>query len=396
MIPRHAPCRILHLNIHMNRGYTMADYFGKETFKLGFGLMRLPKLPSGKIDIAQTSEMVDRFLAAGGTYFDTAYVYDNGGSEEAIRKALVERHPRESYTLCTKLNAWMQCHDEKSAQQQFFTSLERTGAQYFDYYLLHALQRNNYKKYDEYHIWDFVKEQKAKGLIRYYGFSFHADPDLLEELLNAHPDVDFIQLQINYADWNNPGVASRECYEIARKHGVSITVMEPVKGGALANPPAGVQKIFRAVDPDASMASWAIRYVASMDGIITVLSGMSNLEQMDDNLSYMRDFQPLSEEEQAAVRAAQAELESDHSIKCTACHYCVDGCPMQIAIPEIFAVQNRELKQKSWDHGRQAYAIATQGKGKASDCLACGQCEGACPQHLPIIELLENCRAMEA
>ena len=373
----------------------MSDYFGKETFKLGFGLMRLPKLPSGKIDIAQVSEMVDRFIAAGGTYFDTAFVYDNGESEAAARKALVERYPRESYTLCTKLCAWMQCHDEKSAKQQFFTSLERTGAGYFDYYLLHALQRGNYKKYDEYHIWDFVKEQKAKGLIKYYGFSFHADPELLEELLIAHPDVDFIQLQINYADWNNPGVASRECYEIARKHGVSITVMEPVKGGALANPPEGVQKIFRNADHDASMASWAIRYVASMDGIITVLSGMSNLAQMDDNLSYMRDFKPLTETEQQLIREAQAELEKDNSIKCTACHYCVDGCPMNIAIPEIFAVKNNEQKKKSWDGGKQAYAIATHGKGTASQCLECGQCESACPQHLPVIELLKECVLME-
>ncbi|MBR3630254.1 MAG: aldo/keto reductase [Oscillospiraceae bacterium] len=373
----------------------MSNYFGKEVFKLGFGLMRLPKLPDGSIDIPQTCEMVDKFLAAGGTYFDTAYVYDNGGSEEAARKALVERYPRDRYTLCTKLNAWTQCHDEESAKQQFYTSLERTGAGYFDYYLLHALQRNNYRKYDEYHIWDFVKELKEKGLVRYFGFSFHADPALLEELLTAHPEVDFIQLQINYADWDNPGVASKECYEIARKHGKSITVMEPVKGGALANPPQGVQAIFKKADPDASMASWAIRYVASMDGILTVLSGMSDLAQMEDNLSYMRDFRPLSEAEQDVIRAAQAELKKDHSIKCTACHYCTEGCPMNIAIPEIFAVYNVEQIKKSWDGGRQAYEIATQGKGKASECIECGQCEGACPQHLEIISLLKECRKME-
>lgn len=373
----------------------MSDYFGKEIFKLGFGLMRLPKLEDGSIDVEQTAEMANRFLAAGGTYFDTAYVYDNGESEEAFRKAVVERHPRESFTVCTKLCAWLQCHDEESAKQQFYTSLERTGAGYFDYYLLHALQRNNYTKYDEYHLWDFVKEQKEKGLIKHYGFSFHADPALLEELLTAHPDVDFIQLQINYADWDNPGVASRECYEIARKHGKSITVMEPVKGGALANPPQGVQDIFRSADPQASMASWAIRYVASMDGIITVLSGMSDLAQMDDNLSYMRNFKPLSESEQKTITAAQAELKKDNSIKCTACHYCTDGCPMGIAIPEIFSVRNDEVKKASWDGGKQAYNIATQGKGKASECIECGQCENACPQHLPIIELLKTCTSME-
>jgi hypothetical protein len=373
----------------------MSDYFGKDVFKLGFGLMRLPKLPDGSIDIEQTSVMVDKFLEAGGTYFDTAYVYDNGESEAAIKKALIDRYPRNKFTLCTKLCAWMACHDEESAKQQFFTSLERTGAGYFDYYLLHALQRTNYKKYDEYHIWDFVKEQKAKGLIKYFGFSFHADPDLLDELLTVHPEVDFIQLQINYADWDNPGVASRECYEIARKHGKSITVMEPVKGGALANPPQGVQDIFKAADPKASNASWAIRYVASMDGIITVLSGMSNIAQMEDNLSYMRDFKPLNEAEQQVIRAAQKELKKDNSIKCTACHYCTEGCPMGIAIPEIFAVANAEKLKASWDGGRQAYAIATQGKGKSSECLECGQCESACPQHLEIISLLKDCRKME-
>ena len=366
----------------------MSDYFGKDVFKLGFGLMRLPKLPDGKNDVEETSRMVDAFLEAGGTYFDTAFVYDNGDSEEVIKKALVERYPRESYTLATKLCAWLQCHDEESAKQQFYTSLERTGAGYFDYYLLHALQRNNYKKYDEYHLWDFVKEQKEKGLIKHYGFSFHADPELLDELLTDHPDVDFVQLQINYADWNNPEVASGGCYEVARKHGVSITVMEPIKGGALADPAPNVKKIFDEANPNLSYASWAIRYVASMDGIITVLSGMSNFAQMEDNLSYMRDFKPLSAEEQKVIRDVQAELVKDHSIQCTACHYCTDGCPQQIAIPEIFAVKNR-------DGGKEAYEIATKDKGKASDCIECGQCEAACPQHLPIISLLKDCAGME-
>lgn len=373
----------------------MSDYFGKEVFKLGFGLMRLPKLADGKIDVEKTSEMVDKFIEAGGTYFDTAYVYDNGESEEVTKKALVDRWPREKYTLTTKLNAWMQCHDEQSAKQQFYTSLERTGAGYFDYYLLHSLQENNYKKYDDYHLWDFVKEQKAKGLIKYYGFSFHGSPALLEKLLTEHPDVDFIQLQLNYADWDNPDVASRECYEIARRHGVSITVMEPVKGGKLANPADSVKDIFKAANPDASFASWAIRYVASMDGIITVLSGMSNLEQMEDNLSYMRDFKPLSPDEQKVIEAVQAELKKDKTIRCTACHYCTDGCPMDIAIPDIFAVKNAEILKPSADGGKQAYESATAGKGKASDCIECGQCESACPQKLPIITLLKDCVSME-
>ena len=368
----------------------MGDYFGKDVFKLGFGLMRLPKLADGTIDIEQTSKMVDMFLEAGGTYFDTAYVYDGGGSEEAVKKALTQRHPRSSYTLCTKLHAKLHCHDEQSAKQQFYTSLERTGAGYFDYYLLHALHRGNRQNYDDYHIWDFVKEQKAKGLVKYFGFSFHSDPELLDELLTEHPEVDFVQLQINYADWDNPGVASRECYETARRHGKSITIMEPVKGGALADPPQGVKDIFKAADPNASCASWAIRYAASLDGIITVLSGMSNIAQMEDNLSYMRDFKPLTASEQQVITAARAELDKDKSIKCTSCRYCTEGCPMNIAIPESFAVKNDEIRKPSWDGGKQAYAIATHGKGKASDCIGCGLCENACPQHLPIRELLAD------
>ncbi len=275
----------------------MSDYFGKDTPKLGFGLMRLPKLESGEIDIEQTKVMVDMFMKAGFTYFDTAYVYDNGESEKAAKAALVDRYPRESYTLATKLCAWMGAYDEKTAKEEFYTSLKRTGAGYFDYYLLHSLQRSNYKLYDQYHLWDFVKELKEKGLIRHYGFSFHADPSLLEELLNEHPDVDFVQLQINYADWENPGVMSKRCWEIARKHGKSVVVMEPVKGGVLASPIPQVQDIFHKANSHYSFASWAIRYAASLDGIITVLSGMSNIEQVKDNISYMEKFEPLNDVE---------------------------------------------------------------------------------------------------
>ena len=369
----------------------MEKYFGADIPKLGFGLMRLPKLESGKIDIEQTKKMVDMFMEAGQTYFDTAYVYDDGESEKAAKEALIDRYPRESFQLATKLCAWLGAHDEESAKQQFYTSLERTGAGYFDYYLLHALQDSNYKKYDEYHIWDFVKEQKEKGLIKHWGFSFHATPEILDKLLTEHPDAEFVQLQLNYADWEDPNVAARACYEIARKHGKSIIVMEPVKGGVLANPPGTVREILDRAEPNASYASWAIRYTASLDGIITVLSGMSNVAQMEDNLSYMKDFKPLDEKEQAVINEVRKALDEIDSIACTACHYCTSECPQRIPIPEIFAARNKQILWEKTEEGQKDYETAIEKAGKASDCIACGQCVGACPQQLPVIDRLKEC-----
>ena len=369
----------------------MEHYLGENTPKLGFGLMRLPKNKAGKIDIERTKKMVDMFMDAGQTYFDTAYVYDGGDSERAAKAALVDRYPRGSFTLATKLNVHADAPDEKSAKQQFFTSLERTGAGYIDYYLLHAVQAGNRKKFDEYHIWDFVRELKTKGLIKHWGFSYHSTPELLDQLLTQNPDAEFVQLQINYADWENPSVTARENYEVARKHGKSIVIMEPVKGGTLASPPAKVQEAFRNADPKASFASWAIRYAASLDGIITVLSGMSNEEQMADNLSYMKNFQPLSASEQAVILQAQAILNGVNSIPCTGCRYCTDGCPMNIPIPQIFAARNKQLIWEQIQKGEADYAAATAKGGKASDCIACGQCESACPQQLKVIELLKAC-----
>ena len=369
----------------------MSDYFGKEVPKLGFGLMRLPKKLL-TMDIEQIKKMVDLFMEAGFTYFDTAFVYP--GSEAAIKKALVDRYPRDSYTLATKLNAFMLAPNEMAAKNQFYTSLERTGAGYFDYYLLHSFMENNYRKYDKYHLWDFVKEQKEKGLVKHFGFSFHAGPQLLEQILTEHPEVDFVQLQINYADWENPSVASRANYEVARRHGKSIVVMEPVKGGTLAMPPAEVKKLLEEYHPDMSCASWAIRFVASLDGIITVLSGMSNIEQMEDNISYMKNFQPLNEEEQKIIQQAQRILGKSSTIPCTACHYCMEGCPKQIPIPDIFSAANKQLGSGLIAKAVSDYQKAAGEGHRASDCIGCKQCERACPQHLPITEHLGQCAKM--
>jgi len=362
-----------------------------DRMKLGFGLMRLPKLEDGGIDVEQVKEMVDLFLEAGGTYFDTAYVYDNGDSERAARAALVDRYPRERYTLATKINAWIM-DDAELVRRQFETSLERTGAGYFDFYLLHALMRSNYKKYEEYGIWDFVREQKEKGLIRHIGFSFHANPELLEELLTAHPEADFVQLQINYADWENPGVASRRNWEICRAHGKPVAVMEPVKGGILADPIPAVKAVLTAADPDASCASWALRFAAGLEGVFITLSGMSSTAQMRDNLSFMREFRPLSPEETAVLQRARRALDEDRAIPCTGCHYCADGCPMSIPIPEIFTVFNRRKGSPEFRTLRE-YTIVTTGRGRAGACIGCGQCESACPQQLEVVRLLRECAA---
>ena len=363
----------------------MSDvYDGKAISKLGFGLMRLPR-KGPFTDLEQTAEMVDRFMEAGCTYFDTAFVYL--GSENAIRKALVDRYPRASYTLATKLNATLTLN-EKTARKQLETSLERTGAQYVDYYLLHALMENNYRKYDAYHLWDFVREQKERGLIRHIGFSFHGGPELLDRLLTEHPETEFVQLQLNYADWESPSVASRANYEVARRHGMPIVVMEPVKGGKLAHPPQDVEALLKAHHPDMSCASWAIRFAASLEGILTVLSGMSSIEQMEDNLAYMRDFRPLDEEERRIIREAQKLLGKSTAIGCTACRYCVEGCPKQIAIPEMFAAMNVRLGNGQIAEAAEAYGQAAPEGHRAADCVKCGKCELACPQHLPVRELL--------
>ncbi len=370
----------------------MIDYFGKEVPKLGFGLMRLPR-KDGHMDVEQIKDMVDAFLEAGFTYFDTAYVYE--GSEEVARKALVDRHPRNSFTLATKLNTSVAATEEE-ARRELATSLERTGAGYFDYYLLHAVSWKNWEKYADFRLWDFLAEQKIKGLIRHAGFSFHADPKLLDQLLSEHPEVDFVQLQINYADWENPSVMSRANYEVARKHGKSIVIMEPVKGGNLAKLPLEGEKLMKAYHPEMSLASWAIRFAASLEGIITVLSGMSDMEQMRDNLSFMKRFCPLCEEEQRIIHQVQRILGNSSTIPCTACHYCTKGCPEGIPIPEIFSAMNKWLGNGQMTEAVLNYQKAVKGGGFASACVGCGQCEEVCPQQLGIRKYLEQCaKALE-
>ncbi len=359
------------------------------TPKLGFGLMRLPKRGAG-IDVDTTAAMVDAFLGAGFTYFDTAFVYP--GSEKAMAKALVERHPRESYTVATKLFATA-VPTAKMAKGELEKSLNRAKLSYVDFYLLHSLMDANYKKYERFGLWDFVAEKKREGLIRHIGFSFHGGPKLLDELLTEHPEVEFVQLQINYADWENPTVQSRANWEVARAHEKPVVIMEPVKGGRLADPPVSVKDLFHSVDAGASPASWALRFAASLDGVLTVLSGMSTPEQMADNLATFRDFRPLSAEERRVIGDAMTFLGFSEQIPCTACHYCTPSCPREIPIPEIFAVMNDLSTGLAKAEAKAAYEAAVEGRGRASDCIACGSCEAICPQHIEVIETLK--RAVE-
>ncbi|MBR4462115.1 MAG: aldo/keto reductase [Erysipelotrichaceae bacterium] len=368
----------------------------KPNKKLGFGLMRLPQTDpndAAAVDIEQLKDMVDLFLERGFTYFDTAWMYNGFESERAVRKALIERHPRESFTLATKLHAAF-IDNEEDRDKIFNEQLNKTGAGYFDYYLLHGVDEGKLKKYEELHCFEWLLDKKEKGLVKHCGFSFHDTPELLDKILTDHPEMEFVQLQVNYLDWNSRWIQSGKCYETACRHNKPVIIMEPVKGGTLARIHPDAEKIFKDYDPDMSVPSWAIRFIASLDNVMVVLSGMSNLAQIEDNTSYMEDFIPLTEEEKQMCFRVADVINAQIAVPCTGCRYCTDGCPMNIPIPDYFSLYNEDmrehLEEKGWTVNYSNYQTLTEKYGKASDCLQCGQCESVCPQHLGIIEYMKQ------
>ncbi|MBR0206199.1 MAG: aldo/keto reductase [Clostridia bacterium] len=353
------------------------------TKKLGFGLMRLPILNGNSecIDLEQVNRMADHFLAQGYTYFDTAYPYHMGFSERAVKSSLVERHPRDSFLLADKMPIFRVSKPE-DAPAAFSEQLERTGAGYFDFYLLHAMSADRLKTVLDCQVWTYLLGEKARGRIRRLGFSFHDTPEVLDTILNALPEAEFVQLQINYADWEDEEVQARRCYEVAQKHGKPVIVMEPIRGGSLASEKAVSAPLLKAANPQASMASWALRFAADLPGVMMVLSGMSTWEQMQQNTALFNSMQPLSPEEKATLAQAADLIHAAGTIPCTGCQYCVEGCPAQINIPAILDVLNEYARFGSIQSARQSYGYRTRGKGLASACVNCGQCFSACPQHI--------------
>ena len=353
--------------------------------KLGFGLMRLPK-KDGQIDLEATKKLVDRFMERGFTYFDTAYVYDGGNSEIAARECIVKRYPRDSFTIATKYptHGVAEGTDPLSL---FETSRERLGVDYIDYYLLHALNDEKYEKLVKDGVWDMCRKLRDEGKIRHLGFSVHASPEFIDRALTEQPDVEFVQVQINYLDWEDPSVRSRLCYEAVRKHNVPVVIMEPIKGGALAGGNEEITKILKAANPDATPASWALRFAAGHPGIGVVLSGMNEMSQVEENTVVLDDPKPITPEEQKVLDAAVAAYNAIERIPCTRCRYCVDGCPMSIDIPTIFSMVNQYRVYGQKGSGWMRYENM---KAKASDCIQCRTCESACPPHITIPELLQE------
>jgi predicted aldo/keto reductase-like oxidoreductase len=369
--------------------------------KLGFGFMRLPVLDEtdrSTVDIETVKKMVDRYMERGFTYFDTAHRYNDEASEPAIRDTLVKRYPRSRYVLTNKIT--LNYIKKQEDQEEFFKKqLSICGVDYFDNYLIHNMGAVWYPAAEKFGAFDFVKRMRDEGYARHIGFSFHGTADVLEKILQAHPEAEIVQLQINYLDWEDASIQSGKCYETARKHGKQIVVMEPVKGGTLVNLPEEAASLLKDAAPQASLASWAIRFAAGLDGVLTVLSGMSTQEQVEDNTRYMRDFRLLTGEEQALLKQVSDLIRAKTAIPCTNCRYCTTECPRNIAIPDYFDLYNnmKRLKNTSYLSNQTVYyANLTRNHGKASDCIQCGLCEKNCPQNLPVRELLrEVALAME-
>ncbi len=362
--------------------------------KLGFGCMRLPLLDKDdqtSFDTETLNKLVDTFLERGFTYFDTAYTYHGFKSEEAVREALVKRHNRGEFALATKLPPRML----KSVEDQeriFNEQLENCGVEFFDYFLLHNIGVSAYEQARKFDTFGFALKKKGEGKIKNLGISFHDTAELLDEILTDHPELDFVQLQINYIDWENPGIQSRKCYEVAKKHNKPVVVMEPCKGGNLALVPEKAEELMKAYNPGASVASWAIRFAASQEGVMMVLSGMSTMEQMLDNASYMADFKPLNEEEYRIINQVIDIINENTAIPCTTCRYCEEGCPKNIEIPDYFGLYNNAKGAVTDNITSQFvyYMNLTSTHGKASDCIECKKCEELCPQHLKITDYLKD------
>ncbi len=353
----------------------------------GFGCMCLP-MKGSEVDYAEFERMVDAFLAEGFNYFDTAHGYLSGKSETALRDCLVRRHPRESFILTDKLTE-PYFQKEEDIRPFFESQLKACGVEYFDFYLMHAQSRENFEKFRRCRAYETAFDLKKEGKVRHVGISFHDTAEMLERILTQYPQIEVVQIQFNYLDYEDPAVQSRKCYEVCRKHGKPVIVMEPVKGGNLVNLPEDAKAVYARLGT-ASPASYAIRFAAGFEGMFMVLSGMSNMAQMQDNLSYMKDFRPLDEAERTAVGEVRDILRSMRLISCTACRYCTDGCPKHISIPDLFSCMNAKVGYHDWSAGFFYREVFTKNNGKASECIGCGKCEKSCPQHLPIRSLLKD------
>ena len=367
----------------------LAEKFGlqkKPIGRLGFGMMRLPK-NGEQIDIEKTKLLVDRFMEAGFNYFDTALRY--AGSEEAVREALVKRYPRESYYLTDKNSCWINTKDAEAARRQLEESLENTQAGYFDYYLLHNIGEHRTESFDRFGMWDWIKEMKKTGKIRHWGYSFHDSPELLRDLIEKHGKPDVVQLQINYADWEHPVYRAAELYKICRDNDIPVIIMEPVRGGILADPPAAVREVLEKAAPERSMAAWALRFAGSLEGVLTVLSGMNTPEQMEENCRLFKNMEPLSEAERGTIRQAQDVLAAVELIPCTGCEYCMRVCPNNIGIPGTMTLMNTfRLYGTEAAKGGIGWQIGMHHVKPPDQCVRCGACEDACPQKLKIREIL--------